>query len=1380
MKKDMYHKTALCTMAGLVVGMTLSMPAYANPQHGTVMSGTASIHDSANVLTVNQASDKAIIDWQNFDIDVGEHTQFNQPSRHAITLNRVKSHTPSNILGSMKANGNIVLINPNGVFFGKGSKVDVGGLIATTSDIKNDDFMANRLNFSIPGNPDAAIINEGMITAQEAGLVGLVAPNVINHGIISAKLGTVQLSSGDITTADLYGDGLMSVSVSDELLSQLVSNTGKIEAEGGSIIISAAAGRSIVNSLINIEGELHAPAIDQVGGSIQINAAGNNAVAGNDPTLKNLKSGDSAIIIHNAKLDASGYNGTNKGGSIEITGDHIALLDNTLIDASGHNAATLPWLESATLTANKDVRSEGAFWNHQNRAGGSIKIGGDYLGKGTTAAAKDVYVASDVTITNDAIAQGDAGRTIIWSDNNTKFDGTVLARGGAASGNGGFLETSGKNLLSVDGSADLRAANGNKGTYLLDPTNITIFGPTDPAFGTVDNVSIFSTTFIEAQSVAADVVLLADDSLVLDLEGESLDIANGSSLTLRTTNLDIDTASVGTIQTVGNGSITLDAGRDITISDKVDFIANGTGSVIWKAGKSVASLGDSDITTNGGDVIFWGDTNNDNIGDARSRRTNITTNGGDVIYAGGLDDGANGGIAGDGKPDNFAYGTLDGSVDRGVVLDDTNIQTGSGNAIFRGVGAINGSSNQGVLIFDSTTVNSTDGNITIVGIGGSGAGVSGNQGVRFLGAASTISTTNGDISITGTGGGNGGTDNTGVSFTNDTSITGGSTNSDIIIHGTGGSGTSDQHGVDFNGTNITLTNNGGLIRVTGQGGSGDGGRHNGIRMDNNTQITSNSGGAIELTGTGGTSNDLAQNDRENRGIEIEGNAQIIADGGAITLTGTGGVGNGFQNQGISAQDVTITNSASGNITLNGTGGTENTIYRCCHRGVEIRQNTNIQTANGDILVKGTSAGNTNDPGILFFTSGGTANITSTGSGSITLDADGGAASDGISFSNFAGATNINAITNTGDITIQSKNGAGDDGISIAATSVFNIGNAATTGNITILQDALSLAGDINYETAGTIRFAPITAGRSIGLNGAAADITYLDAEYLDNVITTTVNPSRVTFGDANSTSATINNGWNVAAYNFDIEATGSSVIASGITSGANAVRLTDHTGDYDIGQSITSNGILHVTADAGSITNSAGTVTATTLNLDATGTMVADINATNVDIGTRSTGVTLTGLTNGGADQDAANMITGGPGNDVNYLFEGFIIRKVARAASAPSTSSSISSDDPSTVVAPPEMPDVTPETPSTASEPLTTLTTTASTPDIAQAISQVATINISDDVAAPDINKKKKQTGSSAKVIILPTDEQRLDVGQVVVHPTLVDLLGLEDNELF
>ncbi len=492
-------------MIGITSFFVLNTQAIANPVKDQIIKGTAQIERAGKKLNVYQSTQKAIINWKSFDIQKDEHTQFHQPNQQAITLNRIKDTKPSDILGNLSANGTLVLINPNGVFFGPHAKIDVNGLIATSTDIDDTAFMKGRLDFTKPGKPNASIQNYGAITVKQAGLVGLVAPGVINQGIITARLGKVALASGDLFTIDLYGDGLLSLKLSDQVKKQLVSNTGLIEANGGIIALTAAAGREIVDSLIVNKGILQAQTVKEVSGKIILSAKGSNAVSDNLTENKGKKEGKT-LVLHKGIIDVSGRDLGEQGGEAQIIGDQIGILDHGVIDASGYSApqfsdGSLSTMEAilysvhaqkgtASMDINGRVKSHQEFLSNPNRAGGSIRIGGDYLGKGSFPAAQSVYVSKNARILNNALSKGDGGRTIIWSDDQTYFAGLVQSRGGELIGSGGFLETSGKQGLMAKGYADLNAPYGLKGTYLLDPSDISIYGNVDPGFVSSDGSSI--------------------------------------------------------------------------------------------------------------------------------------------------------------------------------------------------------------------------------------------------------------------------------------------------------------------------------------------------------------------------------------------------------------------------------------------------------------------------------------------------------------------------------------------------------------------------------------------------------------------------------------------------------------------------------------------------------------------------------------------------------------------------------------------------------------------------------------------------------------------------------------------------------------------------
>ena len=239
--------------AALVVGILFrASSSEANPEDGQVVAGGATINRTTpSRLDVIQKTNKAIIDWRSFSIDPGEQTNFQQPSASAVTLNRVGGGATSNINGLLTANGQLFLINPNGVVFGNGAHVNVGSLVATTADIRNEDFLAGRYRFDkASDNPNAGVVNRGTIQVAEGGAVVLAAPWVRNEGLIQARLGQVALAGAKTFTLDFNGDGLLQFDVGSAVgewprgadgmpVNALVSNPGTILADGGVVALTA-------------------------------------------------------------------------------------------------------------------------------------------------------------------------------------------------------------------------------------------------------------------------------------------------------------------------------------------------------------------------------------------------------------------------------------------------------------------------------------------------------------------------------------------------------------------------------------------------------------------------------------------------------------------------------------------------------------------------------------------------------------------------------------------------------------------------------------------------------------------------------------------------------------------------------------------------------------------------------------------------------------------------------------------------------------------------------------------------------------------------------------------------------------------------------------
>ncbi len=202
---------------GLLVVLTLAAaslvavrnPSHAAPEGGTIVAGDATIAQNGAGTMINQLTDKAIINWQGFGIDINELVKFMQPSEKSAALNRVTGTTPSNILGQLIANGRVFLLNPNGILFGKDATIDVGSLAATTFGIKDSDFLSGKYEFlQNPELDPSYIINKGEIKIADNGFAFLVAPSVDNSGLVLAKVGKVVLGSGDKFTLDFHGDDL--------------------------------------------------------------------------------------------------------------------------------------------------------------------------------------------------------------------------------------------------------------------------------------------------------------------------------------------------------------------------------------------------------------------------------------------------------------------------------------------------------------------------------------------------------------------------------------------------------------------------------------------------------------------------------------------------------------------------------------------------------------------------------------------------------------------------------------------------------------------------------------------------------------------------------------------------------------------------------------------------------------------------------------------------------------------------------------------------------------------------------------------------------------------------------------------------------------------
>jgi filamentous hemagglutinin family protein len=286
------------------------------------------VSHSGATTTVKQNSAAMSMSWQSFNIGKAETVNFVQPTVRSIAVNRILDTNGSQILGRLNANGQVWLINPNGLLFGRGAQVNVGGLVASTLDVSDDSLNGSTHRFA--GKSTAGVINQGRISAAEGGSVVLLGHYVSNTGTISAQLGTVALGAGNATTLQFDGNRLVNLRVDDNLLDALADNGGLLQADGGQVLMSAGARNSVLASVVNNTGVIEARTVEQSEGRIVLlggMAAGTTNVAGT--------------------LDASAPQGGN-GGFIETSAAHVQVADGTRITTAAPLGQTGTWLIDPT------------------------------------------------------------------------------------------------------------------------------------------------------------------------------------------------------------------------------------------------------------------------------------------------------------------------------------------------------------------------------------------------------------------------------------------------------------------------------------------------------------------------------------------------------------------------------------------------------------------------------------------------------------------------------------------------------------------------------------------------------------------------------------------------------------------------------------------------------------------------------------------------------------------------------------------------------------------------------------------------------------------------------------------------------------------------
>jgi filamentous hemagglutinin family protein len=498
---------------------------------------TINVIGNRSDITGNQVSGiNQFHSFTNFNVDAGKSANFipNNVNIQNI-LSRVTGGTPSQIQGIIQSSGgvNLFLMNPSGILFGNGASLNVpGSFTATTANAigfgNNNWFNAAGSNnftnltntpnqFAFTSANPGAIVNTGNLKLSPNQSLNLIAGTVINTG-------TMATSGGNITIAAVEGGKAVQITPGNSLLSYVLP----IEALNA---INPAIGNPV--SLPQL-----------LTGSPLESASGVEIKNGVVTLVKSQTKipNQSAVAVVSNTIDVAGE----KGGKIDILGKTVGIIDATL-NASGLSA------------------------------GGTVRVGGDYQGKGSIPNATTTVVDRNSKIRVNAIDSGDGGRAIVWSDGTTRYAGSIEANGGKQSGNGGFVEVSGREKLGFTGTVDVSAAQGKMGNVLLDPDEIRIVngngGVNDielaDIFAADGGTGIFTISETALEGLSGNVILEANKKITIeDLADNELTFPFANNLK----SLLLKTASDGSVQFIDlNDKIDIVTGRVTILSGTVNL-----------------------------------------------------------------------------------------------------------------------------------------------------------------------------------------------------------------------------------------------------------------------------------------------------------------------------------------------------------------------------------------------------------------------------------------------------------------------------------------------------------------------------------------------------------------------------------------------------------------------------------------------------------------------------------------------------------------------------------------------------------------------------------------------------------------------------------------
>ncbi|RXJ90478.1 hypothetical protein CRV01_04780 [Arcobacter sp. CECT 8983] len=662
---------------------------FAAPAGGVVTSGSATINQNSNVTNINQTSNKATINWQDFSIGKNEIVNFKQPNSNSITLNRVIGSEKSIINGALNANGQVWILNSNGVLFGRNASINTSGLLATTAELSDKDFNAGNYNFK---NATAnSIINQGTIEIANNGSVILASNEVSNEGTIKAIKGSVHLVGADSYSINLNENSLVNLRVDKGVLDAMVSNSGTVIADGGKIYLTTNAVDELLKGVVNNIGILEANSIDDITGYIEVFAHGGEALVDGiisaeggfiETSAKKIKFSDTLALNagfggtwlidpNNIRIvsDATAEANLNNSGGLYTTLDDSTVLRASTIESHLNNGANVAVITSSAGTnlEDGDIFLE---TNINKTSGGDAVL--------TLKAHRNIVFAdsyTSLTLYGSISSSSNKLNVVLWSDSDGNNDGSVwIPKNSSISTNGGNVWIGGgagsitwngvtigdsyavgSSFFSDEGKAIARGSsiNGNinangstsggdiyikglasQSSYYTSARGVSITGSI--ITNHQGNITIEGTAKGASDAVAIGDTALSNGSGILRVEDGTISI-NGYSNKSNASSDSIYLNNGSYIESTGTGTLIIDGNDDEISADSTSYIKianlllkNGFTTTLTNANNDIKTLAATGMT-----ALTYSDLNDITIGTVGGV-SGITANG-DVNLSSGSD-----------------------------------------------------------------------------------------------------------------------------------------------------------------------------------------------------------------------------------------------------------------------------------------------------------------------------------------------------------------------------------------------------------------------------------------------------------------------------------------------------------------------------------------------------------------------------------------------------------------------------------------------------------------------------------------------------------------------------------------------------------------------